>query len=80
VDASGNLYIADYSNNRIRKVNSSGIISTVAGNGTQAFSGDGGPVTSASLNGPTGVAVDAAGNLYVADRSNSRIRRVTPLA
>jgi len=78
VDTAGNLYIADHGNNRIRKVNPSGIISTVAGNGQWAFSGDGGPAISASLNDPQGVAVDAAGNLYIADYGNNRIRKVSP--
>jgi uncharacterized protein (TIGR03437 family) len=76
VDSAGNLYIADSLNNRIRKV-SNGVISTVAGNGTQGFSGDNGPATSAQLNGPYGVAVDSAGNLYIADSLNNRIRKVT---
>src|SRR5207245_5304334 len=76
-DASGNLYIADTQNRRIRKVAAgSGIISTVAGNGTERFSGDGGPATAASLNSPYGVALDAAGNLYIADLFNHRIRKV----
>ena len=66
VDSAGNLYIADYGNNRIRKV-SNGVITTVAGNGTAGFSGDNGPATSAQLNIPVGVAVDSAGNLYIAD-------------
>ncbi len=66
VDSAGNLYIADYGNNRIRKV-SNGVITTVAGNGTAGFSGDNGPATSAELNMPGGVAVDSAGNLYIAD-------------
>ncbi len=78
VDAAGNLYIADAGNNRIRKVSPSGIITTVAGNGTPGFSGDGGSSTGASLNSPLGVAVDAAGNLYIADGSNNRIRKVSP--
>jgi uncharacterized protein (TIGR03437 family) len=78
VDAAGNLYIADYGNQRIRRVSPAGIISTVAGNGQQGYSGDGGPATSASLQGPWGVAVDAAGNLYIADQFNDRIRRVSP--
>jgi len=71
----GNLYITDAGNNRIRRVDSSGKISTVAGNGIQGFSGDGGPATSAELAGPWGVALHA-GNLYIADLANHRIRRV----
>jgi sugar lactone lactonase YvrE len=77
VDSTGSFFIADYSNNRIRKVTSEGIISTVAGNGTKGYSGDDGPATSAQLNGPMGVAVDSAGNLFIADYGNSRIRKVT---
>jgi sugar lactone lactonase YvrE len=77
VDAAGNLLVADIGNNRIRRVDgTTGIITTVAGNGTSGFSGDGGPATSASLRAPDGVAVDAAGNLLIADTSNQRIRRV----
>jgi trimeric autotransporter adhesin len=80
LDAAGNLYIADTSNNRIRKVAAgSAIISTVAGNGpvgNGGFSGDGGPATAATLYFPSDVAVDAAGNLYVADNNNNRIRKV----
>ena len=76
VDSAGNLYIADYWNNRIRKV-SNGVITTVAGNGNAGFSGDNGPATSAQLNYPTGVAVDSAGNLYIADSHNNRIRKVS---
>jgi trimeric autotransporter adhesin len=76
VDAAGNLYIADRANHRIRKV-SNGVITTVAGNGTPGFSGDDGPATSAMLNNPEDVAVDAAGNLYIADELNHRIRRVS---
>src|SRR3989449_668583 len=76
VDGGGNLYIADWGNDRIRKVNTEGIISTIAGNGKERFEGDGGAATSASLNGPRGVAVDPAGNVYIADRGNSRIRKV----
>ena len=76
LDATGNLYIADTGNNRIRKVDSAGAIHTVAGNGIAGFSGDGGPAIAASLNGPFGVAVDAAGNIYIADTNNNRIRRV----
>ncbi len=76
MDTVGNLYIADTSNHRIRKVDTSGVITTVAGNGTEGFSGDGGAATSATLNTPIGVAVDAAGNLYIADAFNNRIRKV----
>jgi hypothetical protein len=77
VDASGNLYIADAQNNCIRKVTAStGIITTVAGNGTQGFSGDGGPATSAALYNPEGLTVDSIGNLYIADLANNRIRMV----
>ncbi|MBI4478483.1 MAG: hypothetical protein HY651_00505 [Acidobacteria bacterium] len=75
---SGNLFIADASNHRIRKVAPTGIITTVAGNGVGAYSGDGGQATSASLRNPEGVAVDAAGNLYIADSGNLRIRQVSP--
>ncbi len=76
VDSAGSLYIADFRNQRIRKL-SGGTITTVAGNGTQGFSGDGGPAASASLNAPAGVAVDGAGNLYIADANNDRIRKVS---
>jgi uncharacterized protein (TIGR03437 family) len=78
VDAAGNLYIADTLNQRIRKVTPGGIITTVAGNGQEGYSGDGGPATAASLDWPHGVAADAAGNLYIADTRNNRIRKVTP--
>lgn len=77
VDGSGNLYIADYFNHRIRKVTTGGIITTVAGNGTAGFGGDNGTATSANLNEPSGIAVDASGNLYIADEGNHRIRKVT---
>ena len=76
VDAAGNLYMADGGNSRIRKVSASGIITTAAGNGTYSFSGDGGPATSAGLNVPTWVAVDSAGNLYITDAGNERVRLV----
>jgi len=75
VDASGNLYIADFTNNRVRKV-SGGTISTVAGNGLSGYSGDGGAATAAQLNGPEDVAVDSNGNLYIADLNNNAIREV----
>ena len=78
VDAFGNVFIADYITSRIRKVSPNGIITTVAGNGDYGFSGDGGPAASASLYFPTGVAVDASGNLFIADIYNSRIRKVSP--
>ena len=78
LDAAGNLYIADSVNQRIRKISTSGIITTIAGNGIDAFSGDGGPATSASLGFPVGVAVDDANNVYVADGDNNRIRKITP--
>jgi sugar lactone lactonase YvrE len=78
VDASGNLFIADTDNNRIRKVSASGVISSVAGNGNAGFSGDGGEATAASLNQPRGVAVDSSGNLFIADASNSLIRKLSP--
>ncbi len=77
LDSADNLYIADQSNRRIRKVDAiTGIISTVAGNGSFGFSGDGGPATAARLRNPTGVALDGADNLYIADRLNQRIRKV----
>src|ERR1035437_4677053 len=68
LDASGNLFIADYGNQRIRRVSTNGIITTVAGNGTNGYSGDTGAATNASLSYPNGVAVDATGNLFIADR------------
>jgi sugar lactone lactonase YvrE len=91
-DHQGNLYIADHNNNRVRKVDPQGVITTVAGNGTAGFAGDGGPATAAQLNtvtpyvstpqgagGPNQgmtIAVDAAGNLYIADRGNARVRKL----
>ena len=81
VDGSGNVYIADTNNNRIRKVDSSGDISTFAGTGTAGFSGDGGPATLAQIFFPHGVSVDGSGNVYIADTANQRIRKVegTPI-
>ena len=80
LDNAGNFYIADYGDSRIRKIDASGTITTVAGSSTSiglgGFSGDGGPATSAQLNSPTGVAFDSAGNMYIADFGNFRIRKV----
>ncbi len=75
-DAAGNLYIADSSNQRVREVSSAGIISTIAGNGAAAFSGDNGTATAASLNTPLAIALDANGNLYISDSVNQRVRKV----
>ncbi len=76
VDGSDNIYIADQFNNRVRKVNTSGIISTVAGNGVGSFSGDGGAATSAEIYSPTDLKVDRAGNIFIADVLNQRVRKV----
>ena len=76
VDPAGNLYIADYGNHLIRKVDASGIITTIAGDGTPAYGGDGGAPTAAHLNYPYAVALDSAGNLYIADRDNNVIRKL----
>ena len=76
LDSIGNLYFADYRENCIRKVGIDGIITTVAGNGISGYDGDGGPATEALLYYPSGVAVDSAGNLYIADRRNHRIRKI----
>jgi trimeric autotransporter adhesin len=77
VDSAGNLFIADSGNNVIRKVSSSGIITTVAGNGATGYSGDNGPASLAQFNNPRGIAVDSSGNIFITDRSNSRIRKVS---
>jgi YVTN family beta-propeller protein len=76
VDKNGNVLIADYGNNRVREVNTSGIINTIAGNGTPGHTGDGGAATSATLNSPLGVAVDSTRNVFIADASNNAIRKV----
>ncbi len=76
VDAAGNLYISDQGNNRIRKVSTDGIITTIAGNGAPAFRGDGGPAIQASLSEPGTITVDAKGNLIFADQRNNRVRRI----
>ncbi|MES2516034.1 MAG: T9SS type A sorting domain-containing protein [Bacteroidota bacterium] len=75
-DQAGNLYLSDHNNHRIRKVDSNGLITTIAGNGVMGFAGDNGPAINASLNYPAGLSFDAAGNLYIADFYNERIRKV----
>ncbi|MDE1156508.1 MAG: Ig-like domain repeat protein [Acidobacteriaceae bacterium] len=77
VDASGNLFFADTNNQRIRRISSSGTISTIAGSGVQGYAGDGAAAVSADLDTPVGVAVDSAGNVYLADSHNHRIREVS---
>ncbi|MDQ2900867.1 MAG: hypothetical protein M3Y07_13870, partial [Acidobacteriota bacterium] len=77
-DRAGNVYVSDANDHRIRKITASGTISTVAGTGVPGFEGDGGPASHARLNLPYGVAVDVAGNLYIADLGNNRVRRVDP--
>ncbi len=77
LDPQGNLLITDTGNNRIRRVGSNGVIQTIAGNGRDAFAGDGGLATLAALSGPTTARTDAAGNIYIADTFNNRIRKVT---
>lgn len=77
VDSSGNVFVVDATNNRVRKLSAAtGIITTVAGNGVDGFSGDGGPATSASLSYPSALALDSAGDLFIADVNNGRVRRV----
>jgi uncharacterized protein (TIGR03437 family) len=77
VDGGGNLYVAEVKNHTIRRISPNGTITTVAGNGSAGFSGDGGPATQASLNTPSCVAVDTSGNIFIADYSNSRVRKVS---
>jgi hypothetical protein len=79
IDGTGNVYICDGNNHRIRKVDTTGIISTVAGSGISGFSGDGGPAVFARLNSPRSIAADAAGNVYIADYTNGRVRMVDNL-
>jgi len=76
LDAAGNLYVSEFGGHRVRRVASDGTISTIAGTGTAGFSGDGGSATAAQLNYPAGLAFDSAGNLYIADSSNNRVREV----
>jgi sugar lactone lactonase YvrE len=78
VDGPGNIYIADQTNKRIRKVNTSGIITTIAGDGTYGKGGDGGPAVNAQFMRPVGIALDAAGNIYVGDQNAFNIRKITP--
>ena len=77
LDASGNIYFSDYSNNRIRKISPSGIITTYAGSSTSGFSGDGGPASAASISNPFGIAIDRSSNLFFADAGNNRVRKVS---
>ena len=78
VDRSGNVYLSDTDHGLVRKIDTKGIITTIAGNGSAGYGGDGGPATSAALNLPYGVAVDLAGNVYIADLGNQRVRRIAP--
>lgn len=78
VDASGNIYVADVSSHRIRKISTTGIITTVAGNGTNGYSGDEGPATLSQLYNPSDVCIDGSSNLYVADVSNNVVRKISP--
>ncbi len=75
-DASGNIYIADRLNNAIRRINTSGVITTIAGTGTAGYSGDGSAASAAQLSGPAGIAVDLSGNVFVSDQGNNRIRKI----
>jgi sugar lactone lactonase YvrE len=75
-DSEGNMYIADSDDQRIRKVDKDGIITTVVGSGKEGYSGDGGPATEAALRGPSGVALDGEGNLFISDHYNSVVRKV----
>ncbi len=76
VDSSGNIFVSDTGNNRVRKIATNGVITTIAGTGAAGFGGDGGPATQALLNFPVGLALDPAGNLYIADSQNWRIRKI----
>src|ERR1700691_3945969 len=77
-DSSGNIYISDANDHRVRCISTNGIIRTIAGNGVAGFAGDGGPASASQLNSPYGMAFDFAGNLYIADLGNARIRKITP--
>jgi uncharacterized protein (TIGR03437 family) len=78
VDTAGNIFISDYSNGRIRKVDLTGVVTTYAGTGTSGASGDGGPAVRAQVNGPCGIIFDSEGNLFFADRLNQKIRKISP--
>jgi sugar lactone lactonase YvrE len=80
VDSAGNLFFSDVDQPRVRKVAPDGTITTVAGTGEEGFSGDGGPATAAQLRAPYGITIDAAGNLYIADRFDHRVRKVVGIA
>lgn len=77
LDSADNLYFVDTGNNRVRMISPSGIITTIAGTGNFVYGGDGGPATSAGLSFPTGLAMDASGNLYIADTDNYRVRKIS---
>jgi sugar lactone lactonase YvrE len=78
LDAAGNLFVADLNNNRVRVVSAAGVITTIAGTGTSGSAGDGGPAARAQLRNPSDVLIDPSGNVFVADSTNSKIRRITP--
>jgi sugar lactone lactonase YvrE len=78
-DVAGNIYLADFNNQRIRRIDHSGIINTIAGTGVAGYGGDGGPALLAELYNPTGIKEDASGNLYISDANNNRIRKIDPL-
>jgi sugar lactone lactonase YvrE len=77
LDSAGNLYFVDTGNNRVRMISPSGIVTTIAGTGSFVYGGDGGPATSAGLSFPTGLAMDASANLYIADTNNYRVRKIS---
>ena len=78
VDAAGNVFIVDQTNNRVRRVNAAGVIETIAGNGTVGYSGDGGPALQAQITQPTAIEVESDGSIYVGDNGNLRVRKLTP--
>jgi uncharacterized protein (TIGR03437 family) len=78
IDSGGNIYLSASFHNRIRKISTNGIITSIAGDGTAGYSGDGGNAATAQLNGPEGIAIDGAGSLYVADVGNNRVRKIAP--